>query len=208
MGIVIQKFESGILAIPKLREMAAQKVVAAVRAGYAPIVVVSAMGQGDPYATDTLAKLCESEHVDTIARSLDMAMACGGILSAVVFASTLRRLGYEAIPLTGGQAGILTDEAYGQVRVLGVLPKHLGELMARGRIPVVAGGQGVTMKGDLTTLGQNGSDMTAVLLGEALEAICVEMYADTDDSMIHPDIVAIAQRSGMPLLIRSIQNNI
>ena len=184
MSVIVQKFGGSSLTKPEQREMAARRVVAAVRAGYTPVVVVSAMGRsGDPYATDSLIQLCRAEHPDPIARSLDMVMACGEIISAVVFSGVLRRLGYEAVPLSGGQAGLFTDEVYGHAAVQHVLPERLQVLTAQGRIPVVAGFQGISANGDWTTLGRGGSDTTAALLGEALESSCVEIYTDVDGIM-------------------------
>ena len=110
MKIIVQKFGGTSVATPHTRQLVLKKVQEAVDAGYAPIVVVSAMGRrGDPYATDTLIDMLKSVNPEPDAHELDLMMACGEIISSTVMAATLQKAGLKAMALTGGQAGMITD---------------------------------------------------------------------------------------------------
>jgi aspartate kinase len=95
-------------------------------------------------------------------------------------AQTLKAKGYPAVALTGEQAGIVTDDHFGEARVVRVNTERLTEELAEGKIPVVTGFQGVTATGDITTLGRGGSDTSGAVLGVALQAELVEIYTDVD----------------------------
>lgn len=180
--IVIQKFGGTSVATPEAREALVLRVKEAVESGRCPVVVVSAMGRvGDPYATDTLIQLARSVYPDTAPRELDLLISCGEIISAVVVANTLKRAGMKnTIAFTGGQAGIITDRHFGDARILRVEPDHLHRHLERGDLVVVAGFQGVSETGEITTLGRGGSDTTAAALGIALRAEVVEIFTDVD----------------------------
>jgi len=181
MRVIVQKFGGSSLSTPERRQRLVQRVLEARRAGFAVVVVVSAMGrQGDPYATDTLIQMAKTVHEETSPRELDLLSSCGEIISAVVVTNTLKKAGIPAMVLTGGQAGIVTDESFTDARILRVEPDHLLRHLREGRVMVVAGFQGVTEKGDITTLGRGGSDTTAAALGAALGAEVVEVYTDVD----------------------------
>ena len=106
MKIIVQKFGGTSVATPQTRQLVVKKVKEAVDGGYAPIVVVSAMGRrGDPYATDTLIEMLRSVNPDPDVHELDLMMACGEIISSTVMASTLQKEGFKAKALTGGQIG-------------------------------------------------------------------------------------------------------
>ena len=181
MRIVVQKFGGSSLATPAYRDLVAERVAAVARRGLCPVVVVSAMGRaGDPYATDTLLQLAREVFPDNPPRETDLLLACGEIISAVVMAGTLRGRGFPAIVLTGGQAGIITDRAFGSARILRVEPDHLRRHLERGDLCVVAGFQGLAETGDITTLGRGGSDTTAAALAVALRAELVEIYTDVN----------------------------
>lgn len=182
------KFGGTSVQTKEARHTAALNVISAKEQGFAPVVVVSAIGRkGEPYATDTLIGLLREidPTVEPDPRELDLLMACGEILSSAVFAHTLKTLGQNAISLRGGQAGIRTDGRYGNARILGINPLGINEALKRGMIPVVCGFQGVWVQGglpgaELTTLGRGGSDTTASGLGAALRAERVEIYTDVD----------------------------
>ncbi|AEM78760.1 aspartate kinase [Thermoanaerobacter wiegelii] len=194
MKILVQKFGGTSVSTPERREKAASKVIEAVKNGFSVVVVVSAMGRnGDPYATDTLINMVKSIDSNISKRELDLLMNCGEIISSVTFAATLSKKGYKAKVFTGGQAGIITDDNFGNAEIIKVEPTRLLESLKEGIIPVVAGFQGITEEGDLTTLGRGGSDTTAALLGEALKASAVEIYTDVDGIMTaDPRIVSKA----------------
>lgn len=179
--IVVQKFGGSSLATLEQRRRAFEKVREAVQSGVSPVVVVSAMGrEGDPYATDTFLELLSATNPRPEAGNEDLLLSCGEIISAVIFAEGLRRAGLPAQALTGWQAGIFTDETHGKARVLGVSGGKIRELLKNGKIPVVAGFQGVSAGGAVTTLGRGGSDTTAAVLGAGLEAERLEIYSDVD----------------------------
>ncbi|MDI6600927.1 MAG: aspartate kinase [Thermoanaerobacteraceae bacterium] len=188
--ILVQKF-GGTSVV--MKEQCIKKVLDAISNGYRPVVVVSAIGRcGDPYATDTLIKLAKEPYDDVPQKDLDLIMSCGEIISSVIMAGCLRRAGLKSTALTGGQAGILTDDNYGYANVIRVKPDNLLALLNEGYVPVVTGFIGATSKGTVTTLGRGGSDITASLLGEALKAEKIEIYTDVDgvftaDPRIVPD---------------------
>lgn len=189
MRISVLKFGGTSIDTPEHRLLAARKVVQAKEAGYQPVVVVSAIGrQGAPYATDTLMEFLRSidPSVEPAPRESDLMMACGEIIATVIMAHTLHTLGHPAVALSGGQAGIITDNEFGNARILEIHPEPILRCLEQGLIPVVAGFQGVTRPdalfshGSITTLGRGGSDTTAAALGAALQAERVEIYTDVN----------------------------
>ncbi len=194
MKIVIQKFGGTSVANSEVRLKAVQKIINAKRSGFQPVVVVSAIGRrGDPYATDTLIDYATAAHQDIHPREKDLIMSCGEIISAVVMVNTLKSKGYEARALTGAQAGIITNSQYTDADIIEIKPDKIYKTIESGRIPIVAGFQGVTADGEITTLGRGGSDVTAVALGEALSAAYIEIYTDVDGIMTaDPRIVSNA----------------
>ncbi|NMB01193.1 MAG: aspartate kinase [Firmicutes bacterium] len=193
MRIVVQKFGGSSLATPELRKEAMQRVWETVEKGLMPVVVVSAMGRiGDPYATDTLIKLLHETNPNARGANLDLMLSCGEIISAAIFAEGLCNLGLASVALAGWQCGITTDNVHLGARVLSVQAERLWAELKGGRIPVVAGFQGVTEDGVVTTLGRGGSDTTAAVLGVVLKAERVEIYTDVDgiktaDPQLIPD---------------------
>jgi aspartate kinase len=187
MKILVQKFGGTSVDSDEHRMLAAGKVVRAVQAGWHVVVVVSAIGRaGAPYATDTLVSTLKNvdPSVPPASREMDLMMACGEIISTVVLAQTLRTLGHDTVALTGAQAGIHTDYEFGNARILSIDPSYIVRMLEQGRIVLVAGFQGVTAFGAITTLGRGGSDTTASALGAALkphaDEIAVEIYTDVD----------------------------
>jgi len=193
MKILVQKFGGTSVATQERREMIVDKVEAALKNGYFPVVVVSAIGRsGDPYATDTLINMAKSVGIETNPREMDLLMACGEIISSVVMANTLKKRGYECAALTGAQAGIITDDNFGDAEVLRVDTQKIYKYIENNIIPVITGFQGVNENGDITTLGRGGSDVSGSIIGEALNAEAVEIYTDvegvmTADPRIVPD---------------------
>jgi len=179
--IIVQKFGGSSLTTIERRVQAANKVLEAKRNGYLNVVVVSAMGRtGDPYATDTLINMAKEVNRDVTPREQDLLLNCGEIISAVILCQEFSRLGYDATVLTGAQAGIITDRTFTEARILRVNPDKILKCLNENKIVIVAGFQGVTEDGDLTTLGRGGSDTTASALGVALNAEFVEIFTDVD----------------------------
>lgn len=184
MKFLVQKFGGTSLASPELRERVADRIIAAKDEGYMPVVVVSAIGrEGEPYATDSLLGFARQTYRDVPQRELDLLMSCGEIISGVILAATLQRKGHQAVFLTGAQAGIITDCSYGEARILKVQPQRVIKHAQEGNIVVVAGFQGITEDGEITTLGRGGSDTTAAALGVALDAVYVDIYTDVEGIM-------------------------
>lgn len=185
MRILVQKFGGTSVRSNEARAAAIDKVIAAKKSGYTPVVVVSAMGRaGEPYATDTLIRFArEAAGSEINSRDNDLLMSCGEIISAVVMAGAFEERGYSARAVTGWQAGIYTNDRFGNASYYEVDTARLYEMLNSGVIPVVTGFQGITRNGDVTTLGRGGSDTTAAILGSALRAEAIEIYTDVDGIM-------------------------
>ncbi|WP_027339216.1 aspartate kinase [Halonatronum saccharophilum] len=183
-NIVVQKFGGTSVATAKRREQVIDKVINCINLGYKPVVVVSAIGrEGAPYATDTLINFALDIYDNIDPRSKDLLMSCGEVISTVVISQALRSRGYECEPLNGAQSGIITDENFGDTRVKEVKTNRILDIIEEGKIPIVAGFQGVSDNGEVTTLGRGGSDTTACALGAALHAEMVEIYTDVEGIM-------------------------
>ena len=120
MRVIIQKFGGTSVAKQESREMAVQKIINAQKSGFRPVVVVSAGRRGEPYATDTLIELLQNVYRDAHPREMDIIMSIGEVISAAIMANTLRSKGYDALAVTGWQAGIITDENHGNANILEV----------------------------------------------------------------------------------------
>ena len=184
MKIVIQKFGGTSVSTEDRRRKVVSKVREALKNGFSPVVVVSAMGRrGDPYSTDTLLSLVDINFKRNNLQATDMLMCCGELISSVIMSNLLINEGIEAIPLTGGQAGIITNENFSEAEPIYTNVKYILKLIELGKVPVVTGFQGVTEEGYFTTLGRGGSDTSACILGEALKAEKIEIYTDVDGIM-------------------------
>lgn len=194
MDIVVQKFGGTSVSSENNRILVTKKIKKAIKDGYKPVVVVSAMGRkGSPYATDTLLSLVSEEFKINNPRALDLLLSCGETLSTVVMCNDLLREGVEAVPLMGGEAGIRTDNNFNNASILDVNPKNVLKILEQGKVPVVAGFQGISEEGSITTIGRGGSDVTGAILGAALKAKEVQIYTDVDGIMTaDPRIVSKA----------------
>ncbi len=180
MRVSVQKFGGTSVRDSQSRERVANWVFKASHEGRHPVVVVSAMGRnGDPYATDSLLGLL-ANFPQTSAVEQDLLMMCGEVISAVVMAGHLRTRGLRPRVFLGGDAGIITDETFGDAQIVEVDPAPLKAALEEDYVPVVAGFQGKTRGGVITTLGRGGSDTTAVAVGAALSAEVVEIFTDVD----------------------------
>lgn len=184
MEIIVQKFGGTSVSTEVRRNQLAAKVKTAIDEGMKPVVVVSAMGRkGDPYATDTLLSIVGDKFLSDNKNAQDLLMCCGEIISSVVVCNTLYNYGIKAVPLTGGQAGILTDDNFTNANFINTDPGKILEVLNEGKVPVVTGFQGITKDGLFTTLGRGGSDTSACILGVALKAKEIEIYTDVDGIM-------------------------
>ena len=184
MKILIQKFGGTSVSTHERRLLVIHKIVTAIEEGYNPVVVVSAMGRkGEPYATDTLLSMISDKFKEANPLSVDLLMSCGETISTVIMSDELNKAGIKALPLTGGQAGIITNDSFNNASVLRVQTSKLMDILQRKELPVVAGFQGQNEDGFITTLGRGGSDVTASLLGVALNAEEIHIYTDVDGIM-------------------------
>ncbi len=176
MGVVVQKYGgSSVADVGRLQSVAAG-VVARKRAGDRVVVVVSAMGK----TTDGLIDMARQVAPDPPRRELDMLVTTGERISMTLLSMAIHAAGEDAISFTGSQSGIITDNHHQAARILEVRPQRIEDELARGRIVIVAGYQGVSMQREVTTLGRGGSDTTAVALAAALHADSCEIYSDVD----------------------------
>lgn len=194
--IIIQKFGGSSLINLATREHVIAHIRNGLSEGYRLVIVVSAMGrEGDPYATDTLIEHIQRNGDRLKGRELDLLLSCGEIISATTLSSMLNARGIDNTVLTGGQAGLITDYNFANAKIIKVNPTRLLEELDKHDVVIVAGFQGVTEKGDITTLGRGGSDTTATALGVALNAEYIDIFTDVVGIMsADPRIVKNAER--------------
>jgi aspartate kinase len=176
MALIVQKYGGTSVADAERIRSVARRIAAVKDRGDQVIVVVSAMGD----STDDLIKLAHQITIAPDEREMDMLLSTGELVSATLLAMALKEIGYNAISLSGAQAGIQTDSAYMKAKITGIEPKRIEEELAEGKIIIVAGFQGITEDMDTTTLGRGGSDTTAVALAAKLKAKVCERYTDTE----------------------------
>lgn len=200
MPIIVQKFGGTSVANAQRIHKAAEKVIAQKMAGNQVVVVVSAMG----HSTDELIDLAKSVWGDRPGqppkREMDQLLATGEQVTIALIAMALAAQGHEAISFTGGQIGMLTDANFSKARVKELDKKRMLEELDKGKIVIVAGFQGVTAEGDITTLGRGGSNATLVAIGAVLKAQVCENFTDVDgiftaDPRVVPDAKLIKEIS-------------
>ena len=173
-GIIVQKYGGTSLATPEHLRRVAGAVAAVHRRGHPVVVVVSAMGA----TTDQLMARVREVSGDPGRRELDLLLATGELASAALLAMAVDARGVAAVALSGPRCGIRTNGVHGNARILAVEAERIHRELDRGRVVVVAGFQGESGEGELTTLGRGGSDTTAVALAAALGAESCEIYTD------------------------------
>ena len=152
MAIVVQKYGGSSVGDAGKIKNVAKRIAAAKDKGNEVVAVVSAMGD----TTDELVELAYQVTDQPSEREFDVLLSTGEIVSSTLLAMALRAMGYEAVSLSGAQAGIRTDAAYSRARIVGVSPERIVKELDKGRIVIVAGFQGVTEEMDTTTLGRGG----------------------------------------------------
>src|SRR4030081_1574868 len=149
--------------------------------------------------SDDLLELARKVSPDPHRRELDMLLTAGERISMALLGMALHARGVEAVSFTGSQSVIITDGAHTNARILEVRPVRILEELARGRVVIVAGYQGVSREREVTTLGRGGSDTTAVALAAALEAEACEIYTDVDGIFTADPRVVKSARKLRPL---------
>ena len=176
MPLVVHKY-GGTSVADAAKILSVARGIGKVRdSGVEVVTVVSAMGN----TTDDLVRLAETISPDPDPREMDLLLSTGELVACTLMTMALRSLGYDAISLSGSQAGIHTDTVYGKARIDRIDTARLKKELAKGRAIVVAGFQGITADQDITTLGRGGSDTTAVALAAALGAERCEIYTDVE----------------------------
>ena len=173
---IVQKFGGTSLMDTQRILTAAGRAVRLARQADQVVVVVSAQG----HTTDQLVARARELTKQPSPREMDAYLSAGEQMSAGLMAMAIQSLGCDAVSMTGWQAGLRTDETYGNARVLGLMGRRIEEALEQGKIVVVTGFQGVNDRGDITTLGRGGSDTTAVALAAFLKADLCQIYTDVD----------------------------
>lgn len=176
MALIVQKYGGTSVANPERIKNVARRVAKYRAQGDQVVVVVSAMSG----VTDNLIKLAKEIVPLPAEREMDMLLATGEQQTIALTAIALHSLGLEAVSLTGAQAGIVTDGVHTKAKIQNITPKQVHTLLDAGNVVIVAGFQGQTDEGQITTLGRGGSDLTAIALAAALKADLCQIYTDVD----------------------------
>jgi len=174
--LIVQKYGGTSVGNPERIKNVATRVARCRAAGDQVVVVVSAMSG----VTDSLIKLAKEIMPLPSEREMDVLLATGEQTTIALTAMALHALGLQAVSLTGAQAGILTDGVHTKAKIQNITPKRVHELLNAGHVVIVAGFQGETPDGHITTLGRGGSDLTAIALAAALKAGLCQIYTDVD----------------------------
>ena len=176
MGIIVQKFGGTSVANAEKIARAARRAIKTKLDGHQVVMVVSAMG----HTTDELVSLANQVNPNPPRREMDMLLTTGEQVSIALMAMAIEAAGHKAISFTGGQVGMLTDSSHTKARIHSIEAERIHKELKAGKIVIVAGFQGITDEGAITTLGRGGSDTTAVALAAALKAKECEIYTDVD----------------------------
>jgi aspartate kinase len=201
MPIIVQKYGgTSVDGVERLR-IVADRVVRARDAGNDVIVVVSAMG----HTTDDLARMAMDIATDPDPREMDMLLTAGERIAMALLGIAINERGCRAASYTGSQAGIITDTAHGQAKIIEIRPKRILEALGAGNVVIIAGFQGLSSAYEITTLGRGGSDLTAVAMAAAVGAEVCEIYTDvggvmTADPRLVPD-ARLIERIGYDVML-------
>ena len=191
MSVIVQKFGGTSLADTDKIKNVARAVVREKELGNDVIVVVSAMG----HTTDNLIKLAHEITSRPSDREMDMLMSTGEQVSIALLTMAIQEMGYDAVSMTGAQVGILTEDTHSKARIVDIKTDKLEKHIEEGKIIIVAGFQGVTPKGEITTLGRGGSDTSAVAIAAAMKVDRCDIYSDVEGIYTtDPRVVPTAQK--------------
>jgi aspartate kinase len=191
MSLLVQKFGGTSVRDPERIRAVARRVIATQAAGHRVVAVVSAMSG----VTDSLLRLAHEVSPDPTERELDVLLATGEQTTIALLAMAIDAQGALAVSLTGAQAGIVTDGLHTQAKIANISPKQILHLLDEGAIVIVAGFQGHTLEGHVTTLGRGGSDLTAIAIASAINADLCQIFTDVDGVYTcDPRLVPAARR--------------
>lgn len=176
MSLIVMKFGGSSVGDAERMKRVAGRIIEAKRSGNDCVIVVSAMGD----TTDDMIDLSRQLNPNPPAREMDMLLANGEQISIALLSMAINHMGAEAVSYTGWQAGITTENAHGKARINDIEPARILRSLEEGKVVIVAGFQGATADGEITTLGRGGSDTTAVALAAAIKADLCEIYTDVD----------------------------
>jgi len=176
MSLIVQKYGGTSVGNPERIKNVAARVAKYRDKGDQIVVVVSAMSG----VTDNLIKLAREIMPLPSEREMDMLLATGEQTTIALTAMALHALDIPAVSLTGAQAGIVTDGVHTKAKIQNITPRQVHALLDKGNVVIVAGFQGQTVDGHITTLGRGGSDLTAIALASALRADLCQIYTDVD----------------------------
>lgn len=195
MQVLVQKFGGTSVQTEENRNHVIKHIKNALIKNYKIVVVVSALGRKpDPYATDTLLDLIGFPSNHNSDRELDLLMSCGETIASVVLSNELQKNHISASALTGAQAGFITNDDHNRAKIKEVRTERILKEFEQHDVVVVAGFQGQTSTGEITTIGRGGSDTTAAALGSALQADSIEIFTDVNGVMTaDPRVVSAAR---------------
>jgi len=191
MALIVQKYGGTSVGDAERIKNVARRVSESRKQGHQIVVVVSAMSG----VTDELISLAKKITSDPPEREMDVLLATGEQMAIALTAMALHAIGMPAVSLTGAQAGIVTDGVHTKAKIKNITPKETHRLLDAGNVVIVAGFQGQTPGGHITTLGRGGSDLTAIALAAALKADLCQIYTDVDGVYTaDPNVVPGARR--------------
>ena len=191
MALVVTKFGGTSVATPEKIRAVAERLVARKKAGDEVVAIVSAMG----HVTDELTEMAYAITDTPRMRELDMLLSTGEQVTIALLAMAIHELGERAISFTGPQVGIVTDDAHAKAKIVEIEATAIREALAADNIVIVAGFQGSTRDGEITTLGRGGSDTTAAAIATGIDADVCEIYTDVDGVYTaDPRVVPRAQK--------------
>lgn len=176
MSLIVQKFGGTSVGTVERIQAVARRIASAVQAGHSIVAVVSAMGK----STDALVDMAKQITDIQSPREMDMLLTTGEQVSIALLSMALQAIGQDAVSMTGWQAGITTENIHMRARIDHIDESPVRKALQEGKVVIVAGFQGVSPNGQITTLGRGGSDTTAVALAAALHADMCEIYTDVD----------------------------
>ena len=176
MALIVQKYGGTSVGTPERILNVARRVIASQQEGNSIVVVVSAMSG----VTDGLIKLARDVSTQPTEREMDVLLATGEQTTIALTAMAINALGGKAVSLTGAQAGIITNGIHTKAKISNIAPRKVRQYLKEGFVCIVAGFQGQTLEGRITTLGRGGSDLTAIAIAAAVKADMCEIYTDVD----------------------------
>src|SRR5499427_2255668 len=176
MALIVQKYGGTSVGNTDRIKNVAARIAKYHAKGDKVVVVVSAMSG----VTDNLIKLAKELMPLPNEREMDVLLATGEQTTIALTAIALHSINIPAASLTGAQAGIVTDGVHTKAKIQNITPKRIHDLLNQGKVVIVAGFQGETLEGQITTLGRGGSDLTAIALAAALKADLCQIYTDVD----------------------------